>query len=422
MELVDCGQVDGAESLNPALELLERLVPDGGRGVGGQARCDFLEHEAGPSELFGDGLGSDLRLANREADVVGELADLVDRLLAFIALLLGFPQLRVDVIHRLARLAEIGLDDQTLVELRDECLLICAQRLRRGADLAVQLLSSFRQVSKLALHSKQRRACRLLRATPRLHLDCDRLRLFSVLLGGSTRSGDAVLMLTPLLVELFARRRQGALAAHRSTALRPALLDRADQGLLLCGQLRDRAVECPGSLPRLIELCAIGTELGLGVREQILATRGLGLSLRTSFLQPLELEASVGLRFRDLVGPARCGVRALAQALDLVAAGNDADLRIVAAVHAQPVAADPDSFTRYERLAIGEVAAPRDRILYGLRNAHADQERCDGCRRLHMPEQRRAIRRCGRARHRSRSASGRLPSDPSANRQSHRCS
>ena len=37
LELVDRRQVDRAEPLNPALELLERLVPDGGRRIGGQA-------------------------------------------------------------------------------------------------------------------------------------------------------------------------------------------------------------------------------------------------------------------------------------------------------------------------------------------------------------------------------------------------
>ena len=276
-------------------------------------------------------------------------------------------------------------------------LLVGAHRLRGALNLAVQLLSPLRQMRELALHAHQRRARRFLRAAPRLHLDCDGLRLFAVLLGGGTRSGDAVLMLAPLLVELFARRRQVALAAHCRAALRLALLDRADEGLLLRGQIRDRAVERPGPLPRLIELCATRAELGLRVREQILATRGLGLRLRASFLQPLQLEAGVGLGLRDLVGPARSGLRAFAEAFDLVAAGDDADLRIVAAIHAQPAPADPDSFARDERLAVGEVVAARDRVLDGLGNAHADKKRRDGCRRLHVPEQRVATRRRGRS-------------------------
>ena len=65
-----------------------------------------------------------------------------------------------------------------------------------------------------------------------------------------------------------------------------------------------------------------------------------------------------------------------------------ADLRIVAAVHAQPVAPDPDAFARHERLAVGELAAPRDRVLQRSGDANADEQRRDGRRRLHVREQR----------------------------------
>ena len=210
-----------------------------------------------------------------------------------------------------------------------------------ACDLDSQLLLPLRQVRKLALHSEQRGARRLLGAAPRLDLDGDGLRGFAVLLGAGPRSGHAFLVLAPLLLELFARRGQVVLARDRGCAACFALLDGADERLLLRCEIRDRAIERGNALPRLIELGAARAELRLRIGEQLLPARGFGLRLRASFLEPLELETRVGKRFRDLLGAARSGLRAFAQAFDLVAARDDADLRIVAAIHPQPMPRRP---------------------------------------------------------------------------------
>jgi hypothetical protein len=85
-----------------------------------------------------------LRLADRETDVVRKLANLVDGELAVVALRLGFAQLRIDFVQRLARVAEIGLDQQPLVELDDEALLFGLNRLGSGLNGRLQLLAPLR--------------------------------------------------------------------------------------------------------------------------------------------------------------------------------------------------------------------------------------------------------------------------------------
>ena len=99
LELVDGGQVDSAEPLEPALELLERVVPHDFRRVRRQAERDLVEQEARRRELLAHGFRADLRFARGEAHVVGQLAKLVYDLLVLFTLLLGITQLRIDFVH-----------------------------------------------------------------------------------------------------------------------------------------------------------------------------------------------------------------------------------------------------------------------------------------------------------------------------------
>src|SRR5688572_27625251 len=111
---------------------------------------------------------------------------------------------------------------------------------------------------ELALHAQQRSRGRFARAAARLHLDGDRLRFFAMLLRTSTRRGDALLMLAPLLLEAFARRREIVAAADRAGAARFALVYGSNECLLLGREIRDRAIERRRTLPCLIQLGAAG--------------------------------------------------------------------------------------------------------------------------------------------------------------------
>ena len=134
----------------------------------------------------------------REPDVVGCLAQLVHDLLLRAALLLDFAQLRIDLVGRLARFAEIGFDDQTVVELADQGLLLGRERLAGCIDLRLELLLAFREMRELTLHARERRARRLFRAAPRFHFDGDRLRGFAMLFRLRARFGHAILVIAPL--------------------------------------------------------------------------------------------------------------------------------------------------------------------------------------------------------------------------------
>src|SRR6185503_16603393 len=169
--------------------------------------------------------------------------------------------------------------------------------------------------------------------------------------------GQALGELAPLALDALARASELRVAGAGGCAPRLALVDGRDERLLLGREIRDGAIECRGSLPRLVKLRAAPTELGLRVREQLLPLSRLDLRLRARFLEPLALEARIGQRFGDIFGAPRRRLGAFAETLDLVAARDDPHLRIVTAVHAQPVTADPDAFFCDERLAVRELAA-----------------------------------------------------------------
>jgi hypothetical protein len=178
-------------------------------------------------------------------------------------------------------------------------------------------------------------------------------------------------MIAPLLLEPFARRREIVAAADRASAPCFAFVNGSHESLLLGREIRDRAIERRCTLPRLIQLRAAGAEFGFRVGKELLPASGFGLRLRTRFLEALELKTRVGQRLPNLVGATGGCLRGFAQALDLVAPRNDADLRIVAAIHTQPTPPDPYAFTSHERLAVGQLGAARDSLGRGLRNAHA---------------------------------------------------
>src|SRR5688572_3463466 len=175
--------------------------------------------------------------------------------------------------------------------------------------------------------------------------------------------GQLLVQLAALLLETLARRCELAVAGDSGRASCPALLDGRHERLLLRGEIRDGVIERRGTLPRLLELRTAPAELRLRVGELILPARGFRLRLRARVLEPLELIARIGQRFGDFFAAARGRLCALAQAIDLVTARDDSDLRIVAAIHAQPMAPDPHAFARDERLAVGKLVAPRDRLL-----------------------------------------------------------
>src|SRR5690606_30297277 len=137
LELVDRGEVDRAEPLNLALDLLDLLVPRGGVGVGREARDDLLERETGLGKLLRYGFRAYFRLANRKPHGIGRLAQLVDGLVPRSALVLGFAQLVLDFLEGGTRLPEAAFDTEALVETHDELLLVRTQRFGCGLDLAL---------------------------------------------------------------------------------------------------------------------------------------------------------------------------------------------------------------------------------------------------------------------------------------------
>src|SRR5688572_24697796 len=164
-----------------------------------------------------------------------------------------------------------------------------------------------------------------------------------MLFRGSASIGEALGELAPLTLDALTRCRELGVTSDTDSAPCLALVDGSDERLLLGVEICDGAVQRRSALPRLVELRTAGTELSLCVREQLLPLRCFHLRLRARFLEPLSLQPRIGQRFGELLDAARRRLGAFAQTLDLVAAGEDAHLRIVAAIHAQPVTTDPDT-------------------------------------------------------------------------------
>jgi chromosome segregation protein len=80
LELLNGGEVDRAEPVDPALERFVGFGPDCSRRVGRKPERDLVEDESRRSELLGDGFGTNLRLADREPNIVRELTDLTEAL------------------------------------------------------------------------------------------------------------------------------------------------------------------------------------------------------------------------------------------------------------------------------------------------------------------------------------------------------
>ena len=140
------------------------------------------------------------------------------------------------------------------------------------------------------------------------------------------------------------------------------------------------AVDAPVVLAR----STARTEPCLRIGERLLPLSRFHLHSRARFLEPLALQPRVGQCFGDFFDTARRRLCAFAQPVDLVAARDDTHLRIVAALPAQPVATNPDSIARDERLAIGKLAAAGDCLRRRGGDTNANEQRRDGRGGLHM--------------------------------------
>src|SRR5690606_19061785 len=162
LELVDRGEVDGAEPLDLALNRLEVLVPCSSRRLRRQLGQHLLELEARLVELLDDGLEPHLRLPGRKPHAVRRLTSRGDGLLRFVPTLLDLPKLRIEGLDGRARVGQLRLDGLPLVGKLRQRALVFRQRLDRCLELALKLVTPLQEVLLLREDPRKRRTGRLL--------------------------------------------------------------------------------------------------------------------------------------------------------------------------------------------------------------------------------------------------------------------
>src|SRR5690606_6109686 len=169
----------------------------------------------------------------------------------------------------------------------------------------------------------------------------------------------------------------GELLEH-SRRLRPsghALRVLRIEALALGRELRNGVVENACARAQLLELRPRRFELRLRLGVALLLQVRVVLRLLTRILELLDSRSRFGERRRDVFDLGGDRLRLHLEASDLLAPGDDADLRVVAAVDPQPMPSDPRAVRRDDRFAIGELAAKPNGLVERRHGADPCEER-----------------------------------------------